>query len=338
MKKIGFLSFNYWSDQRGSRVRSAGESLRQSVDLAVAAEEIGIDGAYFRVHHFAEQQANPFPLLASIAARTTALEVGTGVIDMRYENPLSLAEQAAATDLLSSERLQLGVSRGSPEHADRGYRYFGHEPERGSSDADMARERTVDLLSALKGGPIAAPNPQLYPGGRKLPITPRSDTLRERVWWGAGNLHSALWAAKQGMQLMSSTLIQDEKGIPFDRLQLEQIDGFRKAWHGTGWEWAPQVSVARGIMPIVDDATRAYFAGKRSGGEGVGQLEGISSRFGPSFYGEPKELVERLRHDAALDAADMVMITIPNQLGVEFNTTLLEGIKAVGDALGWNHP
>ena len=338
MKKIGFLSFNYWSDQRGSHVRSAGEALDQSVELAVAAEEIGINGAYFRVHHFSEQQANPFPLLSHIAAKTTKLELGTGVIDMRYENPLSLAEQAAATDLLSGERLQLGVSRGSPEHADRGYRYFGHTPKKGSSDADMARERTAELLSALDGAPIADANPQLYPKGKKLPVTPRSATLRERVWWGAGNLESAVWTAQQGMQLMSSTLIQDEKGIPFDLLQLEQIDGFKKAWHDAGWDWAPQVSVARSIMPNVDDTTRSYFAGQRSGGEGVGQLEGISSRFGPSFYGEPEQLVEQLRHDAALDASDMVMITIPNQLGVNLNTHLLQGIKAIGDALGWNHP
>ncbi|WP_306590368.1 LLM class flavin-dependent oxidoreductase [Pseudarthrobacter enclensis] len=228
MKKIGFLSFNYWSDQRGSHVRSAGEALHQSVELAVAAEEIGISGAYFRVHHFSEQQANPFPLLSHIAAKTTKLELGTGVIDMRYENPLSLAEQAAATDLLSGERLQLGVSRGSPEHADRGYRYFGHTPKKGFSDADMAREQTAELLWALDGAVIADANPQIHPGGKKLPITPRSATLRERIWWGAGNLESAVWTAQQGMQLMSSTLIQDEKGIPFDLLQLEQSTASEK--------------------------------------------------------------------------------------------------------------
>lgn len=338
MKKIGFLSFNHWSEQRGSQVRSAAESLHQSVELAVAAEEIGIDGAYFRVHHFASQQANPFPLLSHIAAKTTRLELGTGVIDMRYESPLPLAEQAAATDLLSGERLQLGVSRGSPEHADRGYRHFGHTPAAGSTEADMAREHTAQLLSAIEGAPIAEPNPQLYPGDRKLSLTPRSAGLRERVWWGAGNFESARWAAHQGMQLMSSTLIQQEKGLPFDLLQLEQIEGFRNTWQEAGWGWAPQVSVARTIMPIVDDTTRAHFGGKSSGGEGVGQLEGISSRFGPSFYGEPDQLVEQLRHDAALDAADMVMITIPNQLGVDLNTRLLHGVKAVGDALGWNTP
>src|SRR5690349_22773424 len=115
MKSIGFLSFGHWSDSPHSATRSGSDALLQSIDLAVAAEELGVDGAYFRVHHFARQLASPFPLLAAIGARTRRIEIGTGVIDMRYENPLYMAEEAAAADLTSGGRLQLGVSRGSPE-------------------------------------------------------------------------------------------------------------------------------------------------------------------------------------------------------------------------------
>ena len=116
-KKIGFLSFGHYGRSAGSHTQDAGESLRQAIELSVAAEEQGVAGAFFRVHHFARQGAAPFPLLSAIAARTTTLEMGTGVIDMRYENPLYMAEEAAATDLISQGRLQLGVSRGSPEPA-----------------------------------------------------------------------------------------------------------------------------------------------------------------------------------------------------------------------------
>ena len=55
--------------------------------LAVAAEELGVDGAYYRVHHFAQQLGSPFPLLSAVGARTNRIEIGTAVIDMRYENP-----------------------------------------------------------------------------------------------------------------------------------------------------------------------------------------------------------------------------------------------------------
>ena len=104
MRSIGFLTFGHWQFIPGSRVRTAADALLQTVELAEAAEELGVDGAYVRVHHFARQLASPFPLLAAMAARTSRIELGTGVIDMRYENPLAMAEQAAATDLLSAGR------------------------------------------------------------------------------------------------------------------------------------------------------------------------------------------------------------------------------------------
>lgn len=335
MKKIGFLSFGFWNEARGSQVRTAREALTQSLDLAIAAEEIGIAGAYFRVHHFAEQQASPFVLMAAIAARTTTLEFGTGVVDMRYETPLYLAEQAAQLDLLSGGRLQLGISRGSPETVLAGYRHFGHVPT-DSTDADMARAHTDLFLSAIGGEPIAEPNQQMVSSGGLLPITPQSPTLRQRVWWGAGSLPTAQWAAAQGMQLMSSTLLLEDRGIPFDQLQREQIDAFRSGWVEAGWAWQPQVSVSRSIVPLIDDVSRAYFGRDRRGGEGVGQIDGVSARFGPSFVGEPDDLVARLRHDAALEAADMVLITVPNLLGVDFNARLLEAVHRIGGELGWN--
>ena len=139
MKKIGFLSFGHWTPSPQSQTRSAADALLQSIDLAVAAEELGADGAYFRVHHFARQLASPFPLLAAVGAKTSRIEIGTAVIDMRYENPLYMAEDAGAADLIAGGRLQLGISRGSPEQVIDGWRYFGYRPAEGESDADMGR-------------------------------------------------------------------------------------------------------------------------------------------------------------------------------------------------------
>src|ERR1700704_7038841 len=137
MKHIGFLSFGHWSLSTQSQVRTASDALLQSIGLAVAAEELGADGAYFRVHHFARQLGSPFPLLAAIGARTRTIEIGTAVIDMRYENPLYMAEDAGAADLIAGSRLQLGISRGSPEQVIDGWRYFGYQPAEGEDAADM---------------------------------------------------------------------------------------------------------------------------------------------------------------------------------------------------------
>src|SRR5580698_3823589 len=159
-KKIGFLSFGHWTPSPQSQTRSASDALLQSIDLAVAAEELGADGAYFRVHHFARQLGSPFPLLAAVGAKTSKIEIGTAVIDMRYENPLYFAEDAGAADLIAGGRLQLGISRGSPEQVIDGWRYFGYQAPEGKTDADMAREHAEVLLTVLKGEGFAQPNPR----------------------------------------------------------------------------------------------------------------------------------------------------------------------------------
>ena len=208
MKKIGFLSFGHWNPSPQSGTRSAGDALLQSIDLAVAAEELGADGAYFRVHHFARQLASPFPLLAAAGAKTKKIELGTAVIDMRYENPLYMAEDAGAADLIAGGRLQLGISRGSPEQVVDGWRYFGFGPEEGKTDADMARQHAEVFLEVLKGKGFAQPNPRpMFPNPPgMLRLEPHSEGLLERIWWGAASDATAVWAAKMGMHLQSSTL------------------------------------------------------------------------------------------------------------------------------------
>ena len=179
MKSIGFLSFGHWTPSPQSQTRSASDALLQSIDLAVAAEELGADGAYYRVHHFANQLASPFPLLAAVGAKTSTIEIGTAVIDMRYENPLYMAEDAGSADLIAGGRLQLGISRGSPEQVIEGYRYFGYTPTEEVDQADMAREHTRVFLEVLKGEGFAEPNPRpMFPNPPGLlRVEPHSDGL-----------------------------------------------------------------------------------------------------------------------------------------------------------------
>jgi alkanesulfonate monooxygenase SsuD/methylene tetrahydromethanopterin reductase-like flavin-dependent oxidoreductase (luciferase family) len=338
VKKIGFLSFGHWSDSPHSAVRNASDSLLQSIELAVAAEEVGADGAYFRVHHFAHQLGSPFPLLAAIGARTSRIEIGTGVIDMRYENPLYMAEDAGAADLISGGRLQLGISRGSPEQVIDGYRYFGHVPPEDSSDADMARQHTEVLLEVLKGQGFARPNPRpMFPNpGGLLRIEPHSDGLRDRIWWGAGSRATAEWTGTMGMNLMSSTLLTEDTGVPFHQLQAEQIQRFRDAWAAAGHEREPRVSVSRSIFPLVTDLDRSYFGGGGDDSDQVGFLDGGAARFGRSYAAEPDELVRLLATDEAIAAADTLLLTVPNQLGVDYNAHVLDSVvRLVAPGLGW---
>lgn len=338
MKNIGFLSFGHWTPSPHSQTRTAADALHQSIDLAVAAEELGADGAYYRVHHFARQLASPFPLLAAVGARTSRIEIGTGVIDMRYENPLYMVEDAGAADLISDGRLQLGISRGSPEQVIEGYTYFGHHPAEDGDHATMAREHTAVFLRMLEGEGFAEPNPRpMFPNPPGLlRLEPHSEGLRDRIWWGAATRATAEWTAEQGMNLMSSTLLTEDTGVPFHQLQAEQIQRFRDAWKAAGHQREPRVSVSRSVMPLVSEMDHAYFGGERRSTDQVGILEGVRARFGKTYAAEPDVLVKQLADDEAVAAADTLLLTVPNQLGVDYNAHLIESVLTlVAPELGW---
>ena len=339
MKRIGFLSFGHWSDSYGSTVRSASDSLLQSIELAVAAEELGADGAYFRVHHFARQLGSPFPLLAAVGARTRTIEIGTAVIDMRYENPLYMAEDAGAADIIAGGRLQLGISRGSPEQVIDGWRHFGYAPAAGESDAGMARRHAEALLEALEGKGFATPNPRpMFPNPPGLlRLEPHSDGLRDRIWWGSSSNATSRWAAKLGMNLQSSTLKDDETGEPLHVQQRKQIEAYRAAWKDAGHPREPRVSVSRSIFALVDDRDRAYFGRDARDQDRIGYIDANTRAvFGRSYAAEPDVLVEELAADEAIAAADTLLLTVPNTLGVDYNAHVIESVlKHVAPALGW---
>jgi alkanesulfonate monooxygenase SsuD/methylene tetrahydromethanopterin reductase-like flavin-dependent oxidoreductase (luciferase family) len=301
MKAFGFLSFGHYGPVPGSRVRTAGDMLRQTIELAEGADEIGVNGAYVRVHHFARQAASPIPLLTAMAARTKRIEVGTGVIDMRYENPLYFAEEAAALDLIADGRIALGVSRGSPETALRGYEAFGYTGAEDPRGADIARDKFELFLRAIEGEALVDSDPQMAPPGR-LSIEPRSPGLRDRIWWGAGSRATAEETGRKGLNLMSSTLLTEATGEPFHVLQRDQIDRFRTAY--------------------------------REAGHTV--IDGFRSTFGKTYADTPDRLIEQLKADEAVMAADTLMLTIPNQLGPEYNLHVLQAFaEHVAPALGW---
>jgi alkanesulfonate monooxygenase SsuD/methylene tetrahydromethanopterin reductase-like flavin-dependent oxidoreductase (luciferase family) len=261
------------------------------------------------------------------------------VIDMRYENPLYMAEDAGAADLIAGGRLQLGISRGSPEQVIDGWRHFGYGPAEGESDADMGRRHAERLLDALRGEGFAQPNPRpmfANPPGL-LRLEPFSQGLRDRIWWGAGSNSTATWAAKLGMNLQSSTLKDDETGEAFHIQQAAQIAAFHAAWKEAGHMREPRVSVSRSIFPLVDDRDRAYFG---RGGQDEDQVGFIDEKtraiFGRGYAAEPNRLIEQIKEDEAIAAADTLLLTIPNQLGVAYCAHVIEAIlKQVAPALGW---
>ncbi len=250
-----------------------------------------------------------------------------------------MAEDAGAADLIADGRLQLGISRGSPEQVIEGYKYFGHSPAEGSDDAEMARKTTEVFLTVIDDAKFAEPNPRpMFPNPPgMLGLEPQSPGLRDRIWWGSASNATGQWAAELGMNLMSSTLKWDESGKPFHEQQTEQIQVFREAWKAAGHEREPRISVSRSIFALLTDQDRAYFGQDRDTVDQRGYIDDSTRAiFGRSYAAEPDVLIEELARDTAIAEADTLMLTVPNQLGVDYNAHVLESILThVAPALGW---
>ena len=282
---------------------------------------------------------SPFPLLAAVGARTSRIEIGTGVIDMRYENPLYMAEDAGAADLISEGRLQLGISRGSPEQVIDGWRLFGHEPEEGETDADMARRHTEVFLRMLSGAGFARPNPRpMFPNppgllrsGALLRGPPRAHLVGRRLRLdrpvGGPDGHAPDELDPQAGR---------ERGA-LPRAAAQAGRGLPRRWKEAGHDGEPRVSVSRSIMPITTDLDRAYFGHQGESTDQVGHIEPqMRAIFGRTYAAEPDVLVEQLAQDEAIATADTVLLTVPNQLGVDYNAHLLETVlRDVAPGLGW---
>ena len=339
VKKIGFLSFGHWTPSPHSQTRSASDALLQSIDLAVAAEELGADGAYFRVHHFARQLGSPFPLLAAVGAKTSRIEIGTAVIDMRYENPLYMAEDAGAADLIAGGRLQLGISRGSPEQVIDGWRYFGYAPAEGQTDADMARRHAEVFLEVLRGAGLrqaqsAADVPEparpvarraALGGPARAHLVGRRDQRHRRVGGQARHAPAKLDAEiRRERQALPHPAGRADPRLP------------RRMGSGRPHAHAARLGQPQHLRPRRRPRPR-LFRRRRQDEDHFGYIEPEKRAiFGRSYAAEPDVLIKQLAEDEAIAEADTLLLTVPNQLGVDYNAHVIEAIlKHVAPALGW---
>jgi alkanesulfonate monooxygenase SsuD/methylene tetrahydromethanopterin reductase-like flavin-dependent oxidoreductase (luciferase family) len=249
-----------------------------------------------------------------------------------------MAEDAGAADLIAGSRLQLGISRGSPEQVIDGWRHFGYRLVDGEDAAGLGRRHAEEFLELLRGKGFAQPNPRpmfANPPGL-LRLEPYSEGLRDRVWWGSASNATAIWAAKHGMNLQSSTLKFDESGEPLHVQQAAQIRAFRVAWTEAGHTRVPRVSVSRSIFALINDLDHAYFGRAGQETDQICYIDSGRAVFGRSYAAEPDVLIEQLRKDEAIAEADTLLLTVPNQLGVAYNVHVMEAIlTTVAPGLGW---
>jgi len=229
-------------------------------------------------------------------------------------------------------RLQLGISRGSL-NSHRGLSLFWLRTADGT-DQRTWHGSTRGLPGALKGDGFAEPNPdQCSKTTGLLRVEPHSNGLRERIWWGAGP-QDAEWAAEQGMNLMSSTLLSEDTGVPFTNCRPSRSSDSARPGpirsHGT-----PRVSVSRSIFPIVSDLD-ARILDTRANRRTNRLHRRRNSALRQDLRRAAEQLIAQLANDEAIASADTLLLTIPNQLGVDYCAHVLETLLSeVAPTLGW---
>jgi len=337
--ELGFLSFVPNPYGPGGEARALNDAIR----LFQHAEDLGFDVGWVRVRHFEQFLSSPMTLLSAVAQRTTRIRFGTGVIPLRYEDPIRLAEDAATVDLLGGGRLELGVSSGIGGFASILDPVFG-ESERGFSAE--AQHRLERLRSALAGVPVAQSGRGFMsiPPDTELTVTPAAPGLADRIWYGPGSLASAIRTGEQGLDVHVSTLNAEETGQSFAAGQASQLRAYKAAFaeSSAARTRTPRIAAGRVILPIMsaadDEAYSAYIAGHndRMLPDGRPRDPAMTMRFDRIHTGEPSRVVDGLLADAALAEATELTVTLPAPGGIDAHLRTLDAVaEHVAPALGW---
>jgi alkanesulfonate monooxygenase SsuD/methylene tetrahydromethanopterin reductase-like flavin-dependent oxidoreductase (luciferase family) len=317
--------------------------LADGIRLFEHAERLGFDVGWIRVRHFEQFPSSPLTLLSAVSQRTSRIRLGTGVIPLRYEDPIRLAEDAATVDLLSGGRLELGVSSGIGQFAPILDPVFG-ESERGFSAE--AQHRLERLRSAVAGVPVAHSGAGFMsiPPDVDLAVTPSSPGLSDRIWYGPGTLASAIRTGEQGLDIHVSTLNAEETGESFSAGQATQIRAYKKAFGDSdaGSRRAPRVAAGRIVLPFLSAADEEPYADYIRGHYDRMQPDGrphnpaMKMRFDGIHSGEPARIVDGLLADEAIAEITELTITLPAPGGIDAHLRTLDLVaEHVAPALGW---
>ena len=323
--------------------------LRDGIELFKHAESLGYQGGWAYQRHFDHYLSSPLPFFSAVGQHTAHITLGTAVLPTRYQEPVLLAEGAATTDLLVGERLQLAVSSGGSQFD----AVFGAGPT-GLTGREEGQRRLAIFLSAVQGDTLHTVTEQALGGprvGAELRVTPYSPGLRSRIWYGSGHVASAVRAARQGLRLITGTILHDDTGETFSAYQARLIDEYRKTYQDTHGLDAPPVAVAASVLPGTTAELRAKYAAydqeRRTLGPAASRPKGAldpgqaaSTRPGflvsPVFHGPPEQVTDAILGDEGLQAADELVLFLPPAFGLAENRQLLTDFaQTVAPRLGW---
>jgi putative FMN-dependent luciferase-like monooxygenase len=313
---------------------SAAERYRLATQQIVQAERCGFDSAWIAQHHFHEGEGGlpaPFVFLAQAAVQTSRIRLGTGIVTLPLELPVRVAEDAAVTDLISGNRLEVGVGPGGNLTA---FTAFGLD----ANDRHKLMDHNLELMrTAWSGGAL--------PGGDKL--YPSSPTLVDRIWQATFTVAGARRAGLAGDGLMLSRTQPRSLDAPKASLadiQNPMIDAYLEALPN-GRE--PRILASRTVF-TADDSKEAMRLAEiglakmrhrlaATGNLSSGNLVGDLIQAFDVHIGTPEQVIASLQADSTLQrATDLTMqvhsIDPPHPVILRSIELMAE---AVAPALGW---
>jgi alkanesulfonate monooxygenase SsuD/methylene tetrahydromethanopterin reductase-like flavin-dependent oxidoreductase (luciferase family) len=324
----------------------AASGLRDGISLFTGAERLGYQSGWAYQRHFDNYLSSPAPFFAAVGQHTDSITLGSAVIPMRYQDPILLAEAAGTADLLIGGRLNLSLSSGREGFE----QIFGHEKVDARAEGQRRLLRFLDAVAGEVLHTVDGSEGTAIEAGTELRVTPHSEGLRERIWYGSGHIASARWAAEHRLRLITGTILHStEPGDTFGEYQARLIQAYRDAWPGP--EPAPPVAVAASVLPAptreLAEKYEAYDLQRQTEGPAASRPAGALKQnlrpflredvlVSPVFRGDPDTVASALLADPGISAADELILFLPPGFGLEENLRVLsEMAQTVAPALGW---
>lgn len=332
LRKLGFLTIGRFDAD------DPGPGHEETLRTIERAEALGFDSVWLRDRHLQPGISSPIAMMAAATQRTSRIELGTAVIPLGLENPFRLAEDLATVDILSGGRINPGVSVGTPmlyDHYKTALYPESHDRQ------DFSKERVLRLLRHLRGEPVSD-----FVGTVGIEqftdrIQPHSPGLAKRVWYGGG-LASAVWAGRQGLNYLTSSVVTTEgtESREFATIQAEHIDTYRDNHR------APEAArVSQGLVVIptdsaTDNQIRRYREYAASRFERTKTPQGPRGMlFSPDYVGHSDELADQLFDHAGFQRADEAAFALPFTFGPDdYRQIITDLAERLGPRLGWEPP
>lgn len=336
LQRLGFLTIGLFDPQNPA------EGHESTLEIIALGERLGFDSAWLRHRHLQFGISSPIAVMAAASQRTSRIELGTAVTPMGWENPLRLAEDFATVDILSQGRINPGISVGTPMD----YETVQHVLYPNTAETEDFSKARVELFNRLVAGePVRE-----FSGKRGVVeefsdrVEPHSPGLRDRLWYGAGSMGSAVWAGEQGMNLLTSSVVfpQEDETPDFAHVQARQVQAFRQAAAKHAPDSPARVSQGLVVIPT-DSATTAqkakYHAYVDERTPRTEQPQGPRNMlFAKDLIGTSEEIAEQLHAQAGYQEVTEVAFALPFSFDHEDYVQILTDIAhRLGPLLGW-HP